>query len=192
MKKVLVKLSQARDVISKTPIKKNGRNDFSKYDYFTPEQVHKLVEDASQSVGIIALYSIDKSELGYKGVLEIVDLETGESYKFTMATDMPEIKATNATQKLGGMATYNERYMKMSAFGIVDNNLDFDSQDNRPKKPVQSKPQEQPKQSVAKAPSDKQIAQMKAAVGKGKKADVEKYVKENFTLTPEQRKEIFG
>jgi hypothetical protein len=29
--------------------------------------------------------------------------------------------------------TYTERYLKTSAFGITDNNLDFDSQDNRVK-----------------------------------------------------------
>lgn len=132
-KKVMAKLLQARKAISETPIKKDGKNTFSKYDYFTPSQVHKLVEDASQDTKILPMFSLVREEGGYKGVLTVADVESGESLEFTLVTAMPDIKATNEAQKLGGMATYTERYLKMSVFGIVDNNLDFDSQDNRPK-----------------------------------------------------------
>ncbi len=65
--------------------------------------------------------------------LILIDMESERDITFTFVTDVPEIKATNASQKLGGMMTYTERYAKSSVFGIVDNNLDFDSQDNRAK-----------------------------------------------------------
>jgi hypothetical protein len=58
------------------------------------------------------------------------------------------IKATNATQQIGGAVTYTERYLSMVAFDIKDNNLDFDSQDNRPK------PEQKPKLKEL-LPSDK-------------------------------------
>jgi hypothetical protein len=37
---------------------------------------------------------------------------------------------------MGGCETYTKRYMLMSLFDICDNNLDFDSQDNRSKAPM--------------------------------------------------------
>ena len=133
------KLAAARAIIAKTPMKKSGRNTYSKYDYFTPSQVHQLVESACQEVGIIAMFSLIKSDLGYRGILTVEDLVDDRSLEFSLVTDVPIIKATNEAQKLGGMATYTERYLKMSAFGIMDNNLDFDNGDNRPKKPVAKK-----------------------------------------------------
>ena len=131
MKKTIYQnLLAARDIIAKTKIKKGGRNTFSKYDYFTPDQVNKLVSNACQEVSIVTLFDLKRIELGYEGVLTLVNVEDGQSIEVSLATDMPEIKATNVTQKLGGMATYTERYLKMSAFEIVDNNLDFDEHDN--------------------------------------------------------------
>ncbi len=135
-------LAEARATISKTPMKKGGKNSYSNYDYFTPDQVHKLVEDACQQAKLLTTFQLRKDELGYFGELTLNHLDSDGSMTFEFRTDVPEIKATNASQKLGGMMTYTERYAKMSVFGIVDNNLDFDSQDNRPKqapKPVNTK-----------------------------------------------------
>ena len=47
-----------------------------------------------------------------------------------MASAIPDITATNAAQQLGGCMTYTERYLKMTAFGIVDNSLDPDTTEN--------------------------------------------------------------
>lgn len=140
MKNVLKALSEARKAISETKMKKEGKNKFSNYDYFTPSQVHKLVEDACQKTNLLAKFDLDKDELGYFGELIVYHLESTEHLSFKLVTDVPDIKATNASQKLGGMMTYTERYLKSSAFGIVDNNLDFDAQDNRPKATPQVAP----------------------------------------------------
>ena len=130
------KLLDARKKIHATPLKKGGQNTFSKYDYFTPSQVSELVATTCQELDILTAYSLRANEFGYFGELTITDIETNEALTFTMVTAMPEIKATNIAQQLGGMATYSERYLKMSVFEIVDNNLDFDAQDNRPKTPA--------------------------------------------------------
>jgi len=130
---VLAALAEARAIISNTKMKKGGRNSYSNYDYFTPDQVHKLVEDACQKTGLVTTFQLRKDELGYYGELSLYGIESNDERSFEFRTDVPEIKATNASQKLGGMMTYTERYAKMSVFGIVDNNLDFDSQDNRAK-----------------------------------------------------------
>lgn len=136
MKNVLKSLSEARSIISKTPMKKKGRNTYSNYDYFTPDQVHTLVEEACQKTGLLTIFELKKDELGYYGKLTITHVDSGEEKCLEFRTDIPDIKATNTSQKLGGAITYSERYAKQSAFGIIDNNLDFDNLDNRDKKPT--------------------------------------------------------
>lgn len=131
------KLLKARKMIKETSVKKEGKNTFSKYDYFTPSQVSELVNTVCQELGILALFSLRKNKHGLYGELKLVNLdddETKQDWIITeMRTEMPSITATNMTQQMGGCETYTKRYMLMSAFDITDNNLDFDSQDNRPK-----------------------------------------------------------
>lgn len=130
MKNVLSKLAVARLFIKSHPIKKDGRNDFSKYDYFTPEIVSKLVNEACIEANIICVFSLKQDELGYFGEVITTDLETGEQITTETRTAKPMITATNETQQMGGMNTYAKRYSLMSLFDIEDNTIDFDAQDN--------------------------------------------------------------
>ena len=136
--KILSKINQARQIIKKSDLKKTGRNDYSKYDYYTPEQVNKLVNDACQQVQLFNKFDLLRTDLGLVAELTIFDLEGEESVKFNIATEIPEIKATNVAQQLGGAVTYSERYLLMIAYDIKDNNLDFDSQ--KPKEDKAEKP----------------------------------------------------
>jgi hypothetical protein len=133
MKELLKKIAQAKKEIKESKLKKEGKNTYSNYEYFTPSQIEYLVQSVCNSNQLMTKFDLKRNELGVFGVLTIFDLETGDSLNFEMATAIPEIKATNIAQQLGGCVTYTERYLKTSAFGITDNNLDFDSQDNRPK-----------------------------------------------------------
>lgn len=141
------KLAAARKHIRENAPKKEGHNSYSAYDYFTPEQVEALVAKACEEVKAICLTSLSQDQYGYYQVLKFVDLEdTSEKstfLTFELRTEKPEIKATNATQQMGGMDTYSERYIKMKVFQIKDNNLDFDSQDNRKVYPTKSQHPEQ-------------------------------------------------
>lgn len=132
--KLVEKLSNAKREIKETKLKKEGKNTFSNYEYFTPSQIEYLVQSVCQSNRILTKFDLTRDSLGVFGTLTIYDLDSDDTLVFTMATAIPEIKATNIAQQLGGCVTYTERYLKTSAFGITDNNLDFDSQDNRPKK----------------------------------------------------------
>lgn len=127
MQNVLSKLAQARVFIKSHPIKKDGRNTFSNYDYFTPEIVSKLVNDACLESNIICVFNLKQDTIGYYGEVITVDLESGEQLVTEMRTAKPEIKATNETQQMGGMNTYAKRYALMSLFDIEDNTIDFDS-----------------------------------------------------------------
>jgi hypothetical protein len=130
MKNVLSKLAEARLYIKSHPIKKDGRNAFSKYDYFTPEHVSKLVNEACIEANIICCFSLKQDQLGYYGEVTTTDLETGEHIVNEVRTARPNITATNETQQMGGMLTYAKRYTLMSLFDIEDNSMDFDSHDN--------------------------------------------------------------
>ena len=130
---ILKKIAKAKEQIKKEGAKKEGKNAFSKYNYFTPEQVEHLVFNACQTNGLLTKFDLIRNEFGEDGTLTVYDISSDEKMIYTMSTAIPEIKATNVAQQLGGCVTYTERYLKMSAFGIVENSLDFDDKDNSKK-----------------------------------------------------------
>jgi hypothetical protein len=119
------KLAAARVKIRSTPLKKEGTNTFSKYKYFTPEQIAELT--SNPDFGLFNKFDLVRTELGLTARLSVIDIESGGSVDFQIATDIPEIKATNVAQQLGGCVTYSERYLLQIAYDIKDNNLDFDT-----------------------------------------------------------------
>lgn len=132
MKNLLKKLQSAKAQIKATKLKKAGYNDYSKYYYFLPEQIEQLVYDACNDNGLFTKFDLIRNEFGESGKLTIFDIESSENVIYEMATAIPEIKATNVAQQLGGCVTYTERYLKMSAFGISENTLDFDTPQKAP------------------------------------------------------------
>lgn len=148
MKELLKKLAAAKAEIKATKLKKEGENTYSKYSYFTPSQIEFLVATACHNNKLLTLFDLIRNELGVYGRLTIYDLESGEKLTTEMASAIPEIKATNIAQQLGGCVTYTERYLKMSLFGITDNQLDFDTTENTKKQAepkTATKTPEQPK-----------------------------------------------
>lgn len=133
MKEILNKLWQARIDIASQKISKEWNNDFSHYNYFTPEQVNKLVHEACVKNRLLTKFDLKRNEFGEYGTLTVYDCDSEESLVFEGATAIPEIKATNVAQQIGGCMTYTERYLKMTAFGITDNSLDFDTTENTKK-----------------------------------------------------------
>ena len=127
------KLANAKQQIAETDMKKSGKNSFSNYEYFTPEQVSILVQKACNTCGLVTLFSLKRNEYWEYWLLKVVDVESWESIEVEWATAIPEIKATNVAQQIWGCMTYTERYLKMSLFWIIDNNLDFDTTENTKK-----------------------------------------------------------
>lgn len=125
---VYKKIHLVRAAIKASNLKKTGRNEYSKYDYYTPEQVDALVFDNCTKNKLFNKFELRRDDNGLYGQVTVVDLESGEDVDFVAATEMPEITATNASQQMGGCMTYSERYMLMFIYDIKDNNLDFDSQ----------------------------------------------------------------
>ena len=126
MKQILLKLKKARNIIKNSDLKKTGRNEYSKFDYYTPEQVEKLVDNACEETNTIVLCNLKGDENGLFQTLDFIDLESEEKLSFEMRTKHGSITATNETQQMGGTDTYSERYIKMKVFQIKDNNLELD------------------------------------------------------------------
>jgi len=148
MKELLNKLASAKAEIKATKLKKEGKNTYSNYEYFTPSQIEFLVASACHNNKLLTSFDLIRNELGVYGRLTVYDLESGEKLTAEMASAIPEIKATNIAQQLGGCVTYTERYLKMSLFGITDNQLDFDTTENTKKQAetkTATKAPEQPK-----------------------------------------------
>lgn len=125
-------MAEARKLVRETKHKKSGRNEYSKYDYFTPEQVELIVAEVCEATKLLPMCNLKRDENGLYQELTLVNIEKPEEMVvFTLATERGDMKATNQTQQMGGTDTYSERYIKMKVFQIKDNNLDFDSQDNR-------------------------------------------------------------
>lgn len=125
------KLDKARELVRNTKHQKQGRNDYSKYDYFTPEQVELIVAEVCAETQLLPVCNLKRDEYGIYQEMTLVNLEdTEDTITFKLATEMGKLTATNETQQMGGTDTYSERYIKMKVFQIKDNNLDFDSKDN--------------------------------------------------------------
>jgi len=131
------KIQNCRASIKASDLEKLGWNEFSHYKYYTPEQVNKFVYDTCLSEKLFCKFDLNRDAYGLYGLLTIINLEdTKEVLIWKATTEMPIITATNASQQMGGCMTFSERYLKQTAFDIVDNNLDFDAQNNTKKAPV--------------------------------------------------------
>jgi len=183
------KIALAIDYIKQSSLKKEGENTFSKYKYYTPEQVSKLVHDACKANEITYQFNLVRNEFGIEGKMTIIDLTSDnedDGCTFTMASAIPEIKATNIAQQIGGAMTYTKRYMLMNIFDIVDNNLDFDTTENTKKQaePVkQTSEQKEEKIWLTEAQYD---AAMKSDT-KGITATLNAFSKGNKTMKTEYR-----
>lgn len=124
---VYQRLFIAKKHIASQTTKKSGKNSFSKYDYFTPEQVDALVLSACETAQIDFHFDMREDSFGIYGELRVVNLDDPRDFIFySQRSAIPEIKATNRTQQYGGAMTYTRRYMLQNVFCIADNKLDFD------------------------------------------------------------------
>jgi hypothetical protein len=139
---LIQKIALAKEDIKNTKLKKEGHNTFSHYDYFLPSQIEALVSEVCKSQRMLTKFDLIRDSLGIVGVLTIYDLDGCETMEYKLASAIPEIKATNIAQQLGGAVTYTERYLKTSAFGITDNQLDFDTdKKTEPEPKITTKPE---------------------------------------------------
>jgi hypothetical protein len=121
------KINTARERIAKLRVDKDSKNDFAKYDYYSPEMVQKLVAKGTEGLGLFITFLIGRDDTGLMGKLWVHEEGEKEGIYFSLPLEVPELKGMNKAQMYGSLQTYAKRYLLMNAFDITDNTLDFDS-----------------------------------------------------------------
>jgi len=114
------KLLKARIELHSTKLKKTGKNAFSGYDYFELEDIMpKILElmDKYKFIGIVSY----TNELA---TLTLLDCEKPEDkIIFTSPMSTANLKGCHDVQNLGAVETYERRYLYITAFEIIENDI---------------------------------------------------------------------
>lgn len=121
------KLNALRSEILKAPLKKSGRNEFQKFDYFELKDFIPTVLMKCEELGLTGQDRV------YDGmaILTITNSEdpTDERVEFSVPWVMSST-SNNPIQNLGATITYIRRYLWMMALEMVENDI-VDAQDQR-------------------------------------------------------------
>lgn len=111
-------------------VKKSGRNTFSKYDYFELDDIVPPKTEIFNELMLCDLISFSDTE----ATLTLVNIEKPEeTLTFTSPMRDLELKGANAVQLLGGVETYQRRYLYMMVLDIVEaDQFDQVSNNNKP------------------------------------------------------------
>lgn len=135
-------------IINELKVKKNGKNTFSKYDYFKLEDIMEVLNPLLLKHDVLMHYSLEQNGEtdSFVGTLTLYDaLDQTTKVEYRMCLDKAEVKGASGIQMSGATITYGKRQAVMNAFNISedDDDPDNDANDrNNPKntpKPV-SKP----------------------------------------------------
>lgn len=127
-----------QDVLHANP-KKSGKNKFAGYDYYELSDILPVIIESCAKHKIMTFPSFTNDV----ATLTAVNAEAPEE-KVTIESPMRDldIKGANAIQSLGGIETYQRRYLYMSLFDITENDMfDATTTDRNPAttKPIKSK-----------------------------------------------------
>lgn len=110
------KLNEARKKFHSQPIKKTGRNNFAKYDYFELGDFLVPALNIFDEVGLCGVVRFG-SEVAS---LTVVDLETNDTVVFESPMSTAQLKGCHEVQNLGAVQTYLRRYLWVMALEIVE------------------------------------------------------------------------
>lgn len=117
------KMQTAKEKILKANLKKSGENKYAGFKYYELADVLPTIIQICNELKLFTSISFSQDV----ALLEIINAETPEE-KIQYCSPMKEatIKGCNEIQALGGVETYQRRYLYMCAFDIIENDL-FDA-----------------------------------------------------------------
>ena len=134
------KLAKMRVDLQRMNIKKSGHNAYSNYDYYELADILPPINVLQEQYKTCSFVSFTNET----ATLRIVNSENPEEVEvFTSPMAELTLKAANAVQNLGGVETYQRRYLYMAAFEIVENDF-FDATQGKDQ-PQDKKPKQTPK-----------------------------------------------
>lgn len=114
---VYEKMNQAKLALQAARLKKSGRNDFSKYDYFELQDFLPMIIQLESELKFtcVVCFGVEQASL------EIVDTEKPEdTILYTCPMSSANLKGMHEVQNLGAVQTYIKRYLYVNAFEIVE------------------------------------------------------------------------
>jgi hypothetical protein len=117
------KITNIKSEFLKSNVKKSGKNKFANYTYYELADITPVLIELCKKYGIFTKFSYTKDQ----ATLEIVNIEKPDEREiYTSPMEELELKGCNKIQALGGSETYSRRYLYMSAFDIIENDM-FDA-----------------------------------------------------------------
>lgn len=114
---LFTKLQAIKVELLNSNLRKSGKNKYSNYDYYELSDFLPTISTLCSKYGVFTTVSFN-NELA---TLTAINCEnTTETYSITSPMRDVELSSCNAIQSLGGVETYQRRYLYMSMFDIVD------------------------------------------------------------------------
>lgn len=113
---IYTKLNLARQKFHQLKLTKTGRNTFANYNYFELGDFLIPALAVFNEVGLCAVVSF-KEDLA---TMQIVDLETNDSFTITSPMGSAALKGCHEVQNIGAVETYQRRYLWVAALEIVE------------------------------------------------------------------------
>ena len=158
------KLNKAKKALSVAGLKKSGKNDFAKYEYFELGDFLPTIVALEDELKFACIVSFDK-ELA---TLSIVDSEKPDSQiVFASPMSSANLKGMHDVQNLGAVQTYLRRYLYVNAFEIVEH----DPLDRTARKTEEPKTASQPASKPDKITTDQYRVLQEACLDKDNKPD---------------------
>jgi hypothetical protein len=117
------KMNVAKLSILKTNLKKSGENKFAGFKYYELADILPTIMQVCNDLKLFTSISFREDV----ALLQIVNIEEPtEHLEYLSPMKELQLKGCNAIQALGGTETYQRRYLYMTAFDIIENDM-FDA-----------------------------------------------------------------
>ena len=111
------KINKAKLVLQSGGLKKSGRNEFAKYEYFELADFLPVIIRLEEELKFTCVISFTEET----ATLEIIDSEKPEDrQQYTSPMSSAALKGMHDVQNLGAVQTYIKRYLYTNAFEIVE------------------------------------------------------------------------
>lgn len=121
------KMQKAKVELQKKDLKKTGMNKFSNYKYYELGDFMPAINEICLELKLFTQVNFDKEN----AILTIINIEkVDEKLEYVSEMVKTTLKGCNEIQALGGVQTYQRRYLYMNAFEISENDYYVDGQDN--------------------------------------------------------------
>ncbi len=113
------RLSEARLLIAKKGMKKNGKNSFAGYTYFELSDILPAVNEVNKECGIVSVFNFEEKVAELK-IIKASNPQEFITFKFAYSPDGASLKGCHKVQNDGAVQTYVKRYLYQNAYEIAE------------------------------------------------------------------------